>query len=587
MEPMSRAAIASQTRNVRAPAAIAGKEVRGAALASRPLTNPALSREQKAEKAAQGVQSIMNSPWQLMMVLLPSFALRKVGAMKLSGNLRAVGHMATQAPQQLPISDLFKLPGAALKVGADQYAITGHTAERVAKINGVAERVDGAMGRYKTALADPVKNRLSSAIDKATEGKSGGFLSRRLEGLATSRHKVNMKKSLGEEAQKLVGTALKEHKGVFSGLEAHATVDVKAMGAAARVEHFETLAAKARAFMVPGASSNYAVREAAEKIGQQALQAAGHARAALAHGEASGKGLNVLLKNALRMGGRTPVMTVMLGVGAAAAGTAAYFGTRHANNVEEKTLGSLSKDIGDKNSPYVKAVRESFVKEKKGRWASAGVSTAGEALIAATMGTHGMMGGAMNAAAVGAPMLGQVLVKESPALNAYANLQKAESGEVQMEKADKVAQVRQLVGVGIDVIPQPNGKQRTGDGYYNKLSAPIAAKIVEQNLSLSDTVKLVSNPEKLAAMGKEVQAAQAAAAASPKGKNLTNDGENSHAVTMQDYADEHAEMKSGEKAVAQAQKTSLLAAAPSAKVDMRDAAHEGMLEQHLAKGHQQ
>lgn len=514
----------------------------------------------KMEQQAQGVSSFVNLPWMINILALPSFALRKVGLKKFSGHLRAAAHGLVEPLQATQLSDATKLPGRIMDVAADQYHITGHSEKRVDGIRRMGAGANEAMGKLQKNHIENLTDKGGKLIDRMTEGKSGGFLSRSLDKLATMREKVNMRKSLSTQMMEKLGKAVEGHDGAFRSLSGHASRNLEHMSAKARVAHFEGIAERATAVFRNG-SHSYETKFAAEEIVRMANKSAKHAQAALAHGEAAGKGLNVLVKNAMRMGGRGSLMGWLLGAGAVAASTAAYFGARNLNTLEEQTIKSMTADIGDTNNPYLQTIKKGFKSDKRGHWINAAATAAGEVTMATTMSAAGGSGMAMNMGAVAIPMLGQTLVKDNPALNAYANLQQAERGEAQVSPAEKAAQVRHLVGMVPSVLPH--------GGYYNRLCQPIAEKIVADKLSLRETMQLVSDPQRFVAYASEVKAAQAAAHA-PKRKDLTNDGVNEHAETMMDYADEAMEHKKevhqrqqAEKFVAQRAQHQAAAAVPA------------------------
>ncbi len=456
----------------------------------------ALSREEKNAVRADKVRNFSSLPFTLQLVLLPSMLLRLVGLRKLSAPLRAIGHMTATVPGHVSVSEIASLPRYMAQSAADQFKLTGYSDARVAKINRAADKLDTHAGKVAARIGTPMKQRMHGVIDRATEGKSGGWLSRRLEKFAQKRHLANLKQSeeaaasLGKIAEGLTG-----HGGQFSELTRLAQHNVEGMGAAHRATHFENISHAFDRLSLENAPAK--ITEALRDVKTTALQGKRAALAAEAHGSAVGKGLGELVKNAAHYAGRTPILTAMLGVGTVAAGASAYFTTRHANNVGAQALADMTRDIGDANHPYLVEAQKTYRKDKQGRWLTAGLTTASEGVMTATMGMGGHAGTAAFMGVAALPMAAQALVKDNPLLNAYANLQKAEKGELQVTPADKITLVRQLVAN----VPQVAAQ----GGYYNRLASPVAAKLVEQKLSLREIMQTITTESKFAPLAAEAK----------------------------------------------------------------------------------
>lgn len=370
------------------------------------------------------------------------------------------------------------------------------------------------------------------------------------------------------------------------------------LSAAQRATHLEGVQQKLRG-MFNHTGSEYGLRTATLDLLNNAGKGVRAAGAAVEHHAAKGADLAGLMRNAGKVLGRTSMLRGLMAVGATAAVSAAWFTMRHANNLGAQALRDLTADAGGSGNALVQRAAASFAQDKRGRLLQTGLTAGTEAVMAgtidATMGAGMFSGGNMVfMGAMAMPMLGQVLVKDNPLLNSYANLQQAEKGELQLSEADKAGMVRQLVGAGIDAIPKPGQKQAAGMGYYNKLAAPIAAKIVEQKLTLRQTVQLVSNPEKLADIGREVQEAQRVK--DQAGEERAAD----HREAMQNIAEDHLEMEKEARAKKLQQQlpardadeanvandnanvandNAIQAAKPSLKIQADEAALEGRVEE--------
>lgn len=589
-------------RPVAVPAAARAPQTANANLSKKPqqaayaavTTQQALSADERKQHTAERIQGLVNAPWQGMMVLLiPGWLARqagkvkilnKIGLPKLGAHLSALGDAIVHAPQQVQIGQIWKMPSKMMEMMASRYRLNG-MGKMAERFDGWAAKADGAVGKANRRTFGGWTEKASTKMDVALEGKTGGWLGRRLEGFAHRRAQKNMQFAMGEEAFTALKTGLEKHDIAFTPLKTFAEADIGAMNAAQRAAHFDGLAGKAEALL--RSDANYGLRDAAKNLRDAAAKTADAARAAAAHHEALGGGLSKLSKNFMRSMGRTSVMGTLMGVGALAATAAAYYSTRHANKQSTGFFESMSADIGastNDNNGYLKEVSKALGREKMGRRGVAVLRAGSEAVMAATMtNNNGMMLGALGMSAMAVPMLGDSLVPGNPVLNAYANLKQAENTNTPIPPADKAQLVRQLVGGSPVILPH--------GGYYNRMTIPVAQKIVADGLNLHETMQLVSNDAALTAYAAQVKAQmEAKAAATPKPANdHAHDHTNGHAENMQNMADDHEQaVRAHEEVPCKNPAHALVAHAhdvPRLQVHANDARHEGMLqEQQLAAG---
>lgn len=223
-------------------------------------------------------------------------------------------------------------------------------------------------------------------------------------------------------------------------------------------------------------------------------------------------GLASSLKNA---GGKTSLFAAIIGVGVTAGVTATVLSARKDGKEARDAINGMANDIGDANHPLLNAVRAGYKSGKTKRVAGTAMSAAGDiingALIAEVGGGTGGM--PVFAASMALPMIGSMLVSGNPILNSYANLKKADAGQVQLSPEDKVEAVRQLVSTVPSVAK--------AGGYFNKLAAPVAEAIAAKHLSARETMQLLADETKFMALATEVnnkqkEAAAAVADAAPK-----------------------------------------------------------------------
>ena len=209
------------------------------------------------------------------------------------------------------------------------------------------------------------------------------------------------------------------------------------------------------------------------------------------------EGLSGMVKSLGKAGGRIPLFTALLGIGIAGGVGAKLLISRQQGRQEREALHQMIADIGDDNHPLVEAAKRSHLKQAGGRTFGTGIAIAGDVLNGALASSPmGAGNGAVLTAAMTLPMIGPMLVKENPLLNAYATLKQADEGKIDLPEGQKQLCVAQLVAA------LPNVAEH--GGIYNRLVPPVAEAITAKNLTAGQTVKLLADEVQFTALAAEV-----------------------------------------------------------------------------------
>lgn len=494
-----------------------------------------VANARKRDKVVEGLSTaggLFGAAYMLDLLKGPSALMRKVGIGKRTGTLRAIGHTAGVL-ETTSVSDLAKLPGAWMDNASTQYRVVGSTT-LADKLGANAVRLDQRMQQVGEALERgyaPVRRGIHGMIDTVAARHETGMMGRMGHRFADWRINANIKRAHGAGqniSELLKGDAIKKHADL-SRLGELTARDVKGFSHAALEGHYREIAEETRALLGKGGLP-INIANTVMDVARSAKQGVSAVGAAISHAAAKEQGLGAILKN-IKLS-RMPVLMALVGLGAVATTGAAMLTTKNDNKAGDQVLKDMAELLGGTSHPYLVNVSSAHRSQNSRRWASTGLTAMGEGLFVGTVGTANM-GMSMMLAQGALPMLGQVLVKDEPVLNAFANLQQAEKTATPMPKADKVAQVRQLVGAVPAVIPH--------GGYYNKLCQPIAEAMVEKNLSLRDMMQLLGTPEKFTAFAAEVKAAQEAKHAPQATPEAANDTDADLNTQKPEIAYRHAE----------------------------------------------
>ncbi len=510
---------------------------------------PKLSKEERRAAALQNVSQKAYTVWMADMIMIPA-ALVGIGLAKMGFGRTGAAAKFMKSPiralSRTTFNDVHAFRANTIQSAADVSQITGGTAKpwavKLTRASSKAlEQDKGIAGRAGGILA-PLRRKVGKVLD------SDGLkpMQKPLDKLTRWRVGVNEKK-VGHAFEN-VTAQLASGKSTHAPLEAVGSLLEKAKGLSgqARIDALNH-ASQHVGGMVRGTDIVGKEAKAIFKVSSAFQDAAKAASATHAHELASKQGVRGLMKNLGKMGGRMSLFQGIVLVGATA-GVAAVWATMKSENTKAKqAVKDIAADIGDANNPMLKSIAKLTEKQKGRRMVAAASSSVAEGANVGFMGVVGGgavgMGGMM-AVQMGLPMIGQMIVPDNAALNAYANLQKAERKEIVLPPEEQLAQVRQLVGAGIDAVPAEPGKvTRPGGGYYNKLSEPVAKQILADKLSLRETMQLVSDHNKLAAYATKVKAAMPPVAPKVKEHESASHSQAAIAETMGEMADEHAQIQ--------------------------------------------
>lgn len=236
----------------------------------------------------------------------------------------------------------------------------------------------------------------------------------------------------------------------------------------------------------------------------------GHMYGSAAEGSLS-KSMGVLAKAA----GRVPVLGALLGLGVAAGIGATYVTHRQDSDAAKEALAQLKQDLeGNAHNPLLKAVEASYVKQKGWRSVKTGIEAAGTV-------ADGMLFKDLHNPSTSLvmtqmlPFLTHDLVPENRLLSAYAALNKADAGELQLTREQRVEALRELIGVMPNVVAH--------GGVYNRLVRPIAEEMVTREMSAKQVVQLLADERGFTMLTDEVSRKREAALKEAKAKAAAED----------------------------------------------------------------
>lgn len=222
------------------------------------------------------------------------------------------------------------------------------------------------------------------------------------------------------------------------------------------------------------------------------------------------------VKNALVWIGKRPLGMGIASV-AATAGIAAIWLTRSkTNNQGKAALGELTETLGA-DHPIVHEASKMYSAQKSRSIVNAALQSAGEGVFiafesSANLDHRAIMPLMMGQFGIG--QLNEMLVAESPVLDAFARLNQHEKGEIQAPTAYRAFWISQLVG------QMPEAKGNGHGGARNHLVLAIGRDLAERNVPLKEITGLLRDKQQFAALAesvatkmKEAEAAKAAPAA--------------------------------------------------------------------------
>jgi hypothetical protein len=216
------------------------------------------------------------------------------------------------------------------------------------------------------------------------------------------------------------------------------------------------------------------------------------------------KAIPSVVKNTLGKVRGASVFQVLMTAGVTAGMAATMVGSRAEKKETKAAFDHLMADIGgDTNSPFAKAVKQTYVTKKKTGLAKTGLELA-SGVVEGVMWAMPGVGIVKIMTAQMVPELCKKLVPECPTLGAHAALAKADAGELKMDAAARTDLWKQLIAIMPSVAA--NG------GEYNRLTTPIAKEFEARGLTAKQGVQLLKDENAFTALAGEIFAKQAAAA---------------------------------------------------------------------------
>lgn len=232
------------------------------------------------------------------------------------------------------------------------------------------------------------------------------------------------------------------------------------------------------------------------------------------------KGLGALLKMLPSKLGKASLFNVVAVSGALMASSAMLLSSHRENREDNNALKEFAADVygvapsavtkdmiaGKAVHPMVQEASHIYHKNKSGRALFNIFNVAGDALMVGNM--TSAASGALMAAEMGLPAIGQMFVSENPTLSIYSALKKSETGELSLAPEQKTQAVGQLLAT-VPAIAK-NG------GMDNPYVMPVADEMVKRGMTTTQIVQVTASPAAFQKISQEVigkiQQEQAAAA---------------------------------------------------------------------------
>lgn len=358
-------------------------------------------------------------------------------------------------------------------------------------------RHTAAIARHDTAFTN-IEKALTTEASTDWKASIGNFFSRRFKGTQPATVPVGELSSIMEGIQGAKGdaTALKT---VATDLEKLIASD--SLGAEA----------KARAGNVT------------KHIGKLI----GSAHAMDTYGKAIGGNMKTMVKAMGAAVGRVPVFNALLAVGITAGMGATLLASRAESKEAKLAFKDLSSQLGASDSGLLEAVKKAQKSQGMMGVAKTGMRLVGNVADGAMWMLPGGGGAAMISASV-LPMLFEMLAPGNPTLGAFVAISKDDTGALKLDRDARVQAIRHLVAV----MPAVAAK----GGLYNHLAQPIAAEMVERNLSTKQVVQLLGNNASFTQLSREVAEKISQKGTAVAKANVSNDNAALHPAAQQTQA---------------------------------------------------
>lgn len=524
---------------------IAGKT---ASTAKRGAARTADGAQQEVAKL-QGYRSFFMLPanWELFGLLgggAGGWATKKLGWQRVSATIGMVARAPVQAIRT-PITDFFKIPANFFKAAGQEASNAGE------KAAGMAERANakataweqtGARAESRAAASfEPYGKSIGAGIARFEQSGVGkafhGMFDRVMQNknaAAIRRHDtgfVNVRTALTTEASTGFGASIKNFISRKVMRKTAPTVDVGELssimhgieGAKGDATALKTVAAQLETMIADGSLSAEA-KARADIVAKHVGKLVGSAHAMETYSSAAGGSLKSMLGAMAKSAGRVSVFSALIGVGVTF-GVGATMVAANAESKESKAaFADLSSQLGASDSGFLEAVKQA--QKKQGMW---GVAKTGMRLVGDVAdGAMWMMPGGGGMAMMTAMMLPQLcesLVPGNPTLGAFVAIGKDDSGALKLDRDARIQAIRNLVAV----MPAVAAK----GGFYNHLAQPIAAEIVERNLTAPQVVELFGSNAAFTQLSREVADKTAQKGAAAAKAKVSNDNEAVHPAAHQ------------------------------------------------------
>lgn len=503
-------------------AEIAGRTIAAGKQVLQPQVQPALTPEQKKAENLRGAKDALMMPTQLEAGgMLAGFLAGKLGFQRARVALR-MAKVPAIALRQTMLGDIFSLPAKIVKVAADEAAeVSGavkegkknYVAGWSGKLSARSEELARTGARFQESFTNQgwlksLSRNVGNMLDGFAATRVGSSVERGLGRI------VNWRKSAAaanhERAIQNVGAALESE----SNFKWVGNIFSRGKAEEAGMHHLQDIASQIHAVTGDAAKLKGLHQDLLQKMGQDAFKgvakhragqmakhlgkAAGSALAVEHYGAATNQGLKAMLKSLGKAAGHIPILYALIGAGAVAATGAALVTAKGENKEAKIALADVQAVIGnDDTSGFLNALKHAKNDAMKSHAMKAGLQVMGDVADGAMWANPHSVGGALMAAQM-MPMALQSLVPGEPALAAAVALRKADKGELQISKNERVEAIHQLVAVMPSVAKH--------GGYYNHLAKPIANAMVEQNLNYEQILKLLANNDAFTAFSREVAA---------------------------------------------------------------------------------
>jgi hypothetical protein len=302
------------------------------------------------------------------------------------------------------------------------------------------------------------------------------------------------------------------------------------------------------------------------------------------YSKAAKSSVGKIVKSLPKAAGKLSIFNALIAGGIAAGVTASWMTSNRENRIGKHALKEMAADIYDVNPkdvtksmlhgenahPLMQEASKIYKKQSRGRYLSSAANTLSDVVLYATLRDFGgaVSGTSLASAAKGStgfmnegfiatvpamaaqiwlPKLAEMIVPENQTLNAYAVLKQAENGGQPLDRLQRVFLVAQLLAA-VPAVANHGGNR-------NAMLPLVANEIVDMQLSASETVKLIADPERFV--------------------ELTNNVIARHEETKKTAGKKQEHMVSTESTNT---KNSAVAAAPATRISVANLTHDGKVE---------